>query len=264
MKTKMIFLLLAWTGAVLTLPAQTGRPVSAELKGVPLSAALKKLEQASGCSILFTYSDVQPYRVTASIRDMAVEQAVKKLLEGKPLTSVRRGEEYLIVLPDSVHRLPVAVRGRVTDEADRPLPYSNVLLLTPDSVFVNGCVSREDGSFLMTAEEGKAYLLKVSSVGYATVVQAAAAGNRIRLAPDAQMLEEVTVTGRRRLIEPSAGGVKANVAGTSWLTCLLSPAATEAFRCWEAVRRKSISTAGRCATWGNSTGSGLRRSCRRR
>ena len=70
--------------------AQTGRPVSAELKGVPLSAALKKLEQASGCSILFTYSDVQPYRVTASIRDMAVEQAVKKLLEGKPLTSVRR------------------------------------------------------------------------------------------------------------------------------------------------------------------------------
>lgn len=215
MKTKMIFLLLAWTGAVLTLPAQTGRPVSAELKGVPLSAALKKLEQASGCSILFTYSDVQPYRVTASIRDMAVEQAVKKLLEGKPLTSVRRGEEYLIVLPDSVHRLPVAVRGRVTDEADRPLPYSNVLLLTPDSVFVNGCVSREDGSFLMTAEEGKAYLLKVSSVGYATVVQAAAAGNRIRLAPDAQMLEEVTVTGRRRLIEPSAGGVKANVAGTS-------------------------------------------------
>lgn len=215
MKTKMIFLLLAWTGAVLTLPAQTGRPVSAELKGVPLSAALKKLEQASGCSILFTYSDVQPYRVTASIRDMAVEQAVKKLLEGKPLTSVRRGEEYLIVLPDSVHRLPVAVQGRVTDEADRPLPYSNVLLLTPDSVFVNGCVSREDGSFLMTAEEGKAYLLKVSSVGYATVVQAAAAGNRIRLAPDAQMLEEVTVTGRRRLIEPSAGGVKANVAGTS-------------------------------------------------
>lgn len=95
----MIFLLLAWTGAVLTLPAQTGRPVSAELKGVPLSAALKKLEQASGCSILFTYSDVQPYRVTASIRDMAVEQAVKKLLEGKLLTSVRRGEEYLIVLP---------------------------------------------------------------------------------------------------------------------------------------------------------------------
>lgn len=87
----MIFLLLAWTGAVLTLPAQTGRPVSAELKEVPLSAALKKLEQASGCSILFTYSDVQPYRVTASIRDMAVEQAVKKLLEGKPLTSVRRG-----------------------------------------------------------------------------------------------------------------------------------------------------------------------------
>lgn len=265
MKTKMIFLLLAWTGAVLTLPAQTGRPVSAELKEVPLSAALKKLEQASGCSILFTYSDVQPYRVTASIRDMAVEQAVKKLLEGKPLTSVRRGEEYLIVLPDSVHRLPVAVRGRVTDEADRPLPYSNVLLLTPDSVFVNGCVSREDGSFLMTAEEGKAYLLKVSSVGYATVVQAAAAGNRIRLAPDAQMLEEVTVTGRRRLIEPSAGGVKANVAGVRrWLTCLLSPAATEVFRCWEAVRRKSTSTAGRCATWGNSTGSGLRRSCRRR
>lgn len=117
MKTKMIFLLLAWTGALLTLPAQTGRPVSAELKGVPLSAALKKLEQASGCSILFTYSDVQPYRVTASIRDMAVEQAVKKLLEGKPLTSVRRGEEYLIVLPDSVHGLPVAVQGRVTDEA---------------------------------------------------------------------------------------------------------------------------------------------------
>ena len=53
------------------------------------------------------------------------------------------------------------------------MPYCNVLLLTSDSTFVDGCVTKEDGTFMMKGELGNTYLLKVSYMGYATIVQQA-------------------------------------------------------------------------------------------
>ena len=143
MKTKIIYLLLVFMSFTLALPAQTKDRISIELKGEMLPTALKKLEQVSGYRILFTYSDVQSYRVTASIHDNSITQAVEKILEDKPLTYVRKGEEYIIILSKTVQKTPVAIRGMVVDEKQQPMPYCNVLLLTADSVFVNGCVTKK-------------------------------------------------------------------------------------------------------------------------
>ncbi len=42
--------------------------------------------------------------------------------------------------------------GKVTDADNVPLPYANVVLLSlPDSTFVTGTVSGEDGSFTLQA-----------------------------------------------------------------------------------------------------------------
>lgn len=215
MKTKIIYLLLVFMSFTLALPAQTKDRISIELKGETLPTALKKLEQVSGYRILFTYSDVQSYRVTASIHDNSITQAVEKILEDKPLTYVRKGEEYIIILSKTVQKTPVAIRGMVVDEKQQPMPYCNVLLLTADSVFVNGCVTKEDGTFLMTGEAEAPYLLKVSYIGYATALQTVEPTNLIQLLPDTQTLKEVTVTANRPLIESQANGLKANVAGTS-------------------------------------------------
>lgn len=215
MKTRIIYLLLVFMSLTRVLSAQTKDCISIELKGETLPTALKKLEQVSGYRILFTYRDVQSYRVTASIHEKTITQAVEKILENKPLTYVRKGDEYIIILSKSVQKAPVAIRGMVVDEKQRPMPYCNVLLFTGDSVFVNGCVTQEDGTFLMTGEAEVPYLLKVSYIGYTTASQPAGPTNQIQLLPDTQILREVTVTAHRPLIESQPNGLKAHVAGTS-------------------------------------------------
>ena len=214
MKTRITFLLLIWMSLSLTLSAQTNAKISIEFKGTPLPTALKRLEQASGYRILFTYSDVENYQVTTSLQDVLITQAMEKVLAGKPLSYQQKGDEYIVIFRKEANRKPVSIRGSVIDEKNNPMPYCNVLLLSPDSTFVNGCVTQNDGSFLMTGEEGIPYLLKVSYIGYATTTQNIQPHNLIQLLPDAQALGEVTVVAERPMIEAKANGLKANVIGT--------------------------------------------------
>ena len=59
--------------------------------------------------------------------------------------------------------------GKVVDEKNQPLPYANVVLLSlPDSTFVAGTVSDESGAFSLRSEKPD-LLLRVSSIGYATL-----------------------------------------------------------------------------------------------
>lgn len=53
MKTKIIYLLLAFMSLTCVLSAQTKDSINIELKGETLPTALKKLEQVSGYRILF-------------------------------------------------------------------------------------------------------------------------------------------------------------------------------------------------------------------
>ena len=80
---------------------------------------------------------------------------------------------------------------------------------------MNGCVTKPDGTFLMMGEEGVPYTLRASYIGYATTTQAIGEKNLLHLLPDSHVMDEVTITANRPLIEPSINGLKANVAGTS-------------------------------------------------
>ena len=215
MKTRIFYLLLTLISVQLTLSAQTDQRINLAFQNEALPTVLKKLEQASSYRILFTYDDVQSYQVTATLHDSTIFQAIEKVLEGKPLTYTRKDNQYIIILSAKVKQKPLAIRGTVMNEKNEPMPFCNVLLLTPDSTFVNGCVTKEDGSFAMVGVEGTPYLLKTSYIGYITSTQPADGRNLIQLLPDALALEEVTVTAERPLIEPSANGLKANVIGTS-------------------------------------------------
>ena len=50
-----------------------------------------------------------------------------------------------------------SLTGKLIDENHQPLPYANIVLLSlPDSAFVAGVVSGDDGTFLLNATcEGK-------------------------------------------------------------------------------------------------------------
>ena len=67
-----------------------------------------------------------------------------------------------IILPVSLSAQTVS--GKLIDENNQPLPYANVVLLSlPDSAFVNGTISGENGSFTLEATSGN-QIVKISSI----------------------------------------------------------------------------------------------------
>ena len=88
-----------------------------------------------------------------------------------------------------------SLTGKLIDENNQPLPYANIVLLSlPDSAFVAGVVSGDDGTFTLKATcQDK--LIRISSIGYATLYKECTGQDLgiIRLQPDAQMLGEVVV-----------------------------------------------------------------------
>ena len=89
------------------------------------------------------------------------------------------------------------VSGKLVDEKNKPLPFANVVLLSlPDSAFVSGTISGEDGTFTLEATSEN-QIVKISSIGYKTVCKPISSANIgiVQLVSDAQMLGEVVVKG---------------------------------------------------------------------
>ncbi len=108
------------------------------------------------------------------------------------------------------------VTGRVTDEQNLPLPFANVVLLSlPDSAFVSGVVSGEDGTFSLANPKG-AELLRVSSVGYAPIYKRCKAGDvgTLQMRPDAQVLGEVVVKADLPVTRLKDDALETHVQGT--------------------------------------------------
>lgn len=90
------------------------------------------------------------------------------------------------------------IRGKVVDEDSKPISYANVVLLTADSVFIDGTVTGDTGEFLfpssLTRNEG--YRIRVSCIGYEPISMLCKSDSigDIRMSQQANMLSEVTVT----------------------------------------------------------------------
>ena len=87
------------------------------------------------------------------------------------------------------------VSGKLIDENKQPLPYANVVLLAlPDSTFVTGTVTAEDGTFSLNTTTPN-QLVRISSIGYNTVYKPIQPANLgvIQLTSDTQQLGEVVV-----------------------------------------------------------------------
>ena len=85
------------------------------------------------------------------------------------------------------------LNGVVLDENGEPMPFVNVVMLTlPDSAFVQGAMTDDQGVFqIVTPKDGA--LLKVSCIGYQTQYLKAVPGLTIRMKEDALLLSEVVV-----------------------------------------------------------------------
>lgn len=108
------------------------------------------------------------------------------------------------------------ITGRIVDEQSQPMGFVNVLLLNrADSAFIQGAVTKNDGTFSIPNSH-KNGLLKVTSVGYVTRyvdIQQSNIGN-IKLLPDTKNLNEVVVKGHVPPYKMTAEGLQTNVENT--------------------------------------------------
>ena len=108
------------------------------------------------------------------------------------------------------------VVGKVIDKNNNPVPFVNVVLLSlPDSAFVQGAVTDEQGMFkiVTSLHEG---LLKLSSVGYETLFLNINTTNEltIQMMDDTQMLGEVVVKSQLPQTHAKGDAMRTTVAGT--------------------------------------------------
>ncbi|MCR4764574.1 MAG: TonB-dependent receptor [Bacteroidaceae bacterium] len=106
------------------------------------------------------------------------------------------------------------IGGKVTDVNGHPLAYVNVVLLSlPDSAFVQGAVTNNEGLFNIVTSKNDG-LLKISSVGFKTVFFPAGNGLTIQLEEDAEMLGEVVVKAQLPKTKLTGEGLQTNIKGS--------------------------------------------------
>ena len=96
------------------------------------------------------------------------------------------------------------ITGTLIDkDTNEAMVQSTVQLLKPDSTFITGAISNENGEFRISAPDSGKYLLKISSVGYPiTIKRIELSADKglllgiITLKADAVMLKGATVTGQ--------------------------------------------------------------------
>ena len=106
--------------------------------------------------------------------------------------------------------------GKVVDETGGPVAFGNVVLLNAsDSAFVTGTVTDIDGVFMLTGDAVRP-IIKVSYLGYKTLVVDAIASNLgvITLEPEATLLGEIVVKGERPAFKITPEGLKTDVENT--------------------------------------------------
>jgi len=102
-----------------------------------------------------------------------------------------------------------SISGRLTDNSGSPVSYATVTLLRPDSSVANGDLSKDDGSFRITAVAMGSYTLRVESIGFSRkllkVTVAATAPDvktgTIKLTPAETSLKTVNVTAEKKVME---------------------------------------------------------------
>lgn len=107
------------------------------------------------------------------------------------------------------------VTGRVVDDKGQPLPFSNVVALSlPDSSFVTGVMTRDDGSFTLDAP-AESRLLRFSLVGYKTVYADRSDNlGTVTMTPAEQILGEVVVKSNLPKTRLKGEAMITNVSGT--------------------------------------------------
>ena len=111
------------------------------------------------------------------------------------------------------------ISGKLIDETNQPVAFANVVLQTlPDSVFLQGTITDEQGKFVFDKvnQDQSEKLIQISCLGYESLHQHVVTGDVgvLSLRSSAIMLGETVITGRRPTYSLKGASLTTNVENT--------------------------------------------------
>lgn len=171
-------------------PSDSG--ISLECKNEPMSSVLKKVERLSKYKILFTYDEIQNYKVTVSFKNKPVKKAIKEIIGATPLSYKIKGIYITIYAKDNKSGKNI-IYGQVVDKDGQPLP--GVYIKTDNKSI--GSASDVEGNFYIKIPDGVTIEnLYFSFIGMKTISRPFS-GDKLRIVMEEenQAIDEVIVTG---------------------------------------------------------------------
>ena len=217
MNKKQLMALLCLMMLPLALFAQ-GQRVTIKVNQTPLPTALRQVEQQSGYyKINYPYEVIKDYKVTADVKNATAPDAVKSLIKGLPLTSSVDGRFIQVTKSEKRAEAGVTkrtVKGQVVDADGEPLIGVTVRVSGTD----NGTATDMDGNYVLEDVDPNSTLV-YSYIGKKTVERKAASSNSVLILEDnANVMDDVVVTGYQQISKERTTGSFAKVTADNLMT----------------------------------------------
>ena len=191
-----------------------GQRITRQYNNVSFSEALKDLNvRQHKYTINFVYDELEDFKVTKSIRNMSVPNAIMQLIGFYPIRMTQVEDNIMV---ECTQKSTLRYKGRIVDERGNAAEYATIALLSPiDSTIVGQGVSNENGYFVIPSNYRKV-LARITYIGYKTV-------NRIfnntemgiiRLQPKTMTVKGVVVKGDRPQYKMLPGGLEIAIEHT--------------------------------------------------
>ncbi len=171
--------------------------ITHSFNNMSMSDALKYVQQqTSKHKIIFIFNELEDFKVTTSVRNKSVPEAIKQLIGFYPIRMTQSGDEIYV---ECTHKTDRHLTGRVVDEKGQPLEFADVRLLNPsDSAYITGGVTNASGVFVIPLDKPRV-IARFSYIGYKPVYKLCSHENvgTIQLQIEATQLGELTVKGER-------------------------------------------------------------------
>lgn len=196
----------------LSLGTVMAQKLTINFRNESMSQALKRLERASGYKIMFTYEDVEGYKVNHNAKNEEFQAILQNMLSEKPLDYVIDGKMVNITLREGrngTEKQRKTLDGVVVSSEDgEPIIGATVKILGTK----NATITDMNGKFHFNTWPRGAQLI-VSSIGMEEMTIKAKENIRIVMKPDAKQISEVVVNGVFTRKANTFTGVVTSVSG---------------------------------------------------
>ena len=188
--------------------------ITRQYNNVSFSEALKDLNaRQHKYTINFVYDELEDFKVTKSIRNSNVPNAIMQLIGFYPIRMTQVENNIMV---ECTQKSTFRYKGRIVDERGNAAEYATIALLSPiDSTIVGHGVSNENGSFVIPCNSRKV-LARITYIGYKTVnrIYNNTEMGIIKLQPKTMIVKGVVVKGDRPQYKMLSGGMEIAVEHT--------------------------------------------------